>query len=375
MSRRGREAYGALQSFPSRVGSYSDPRLRGLSQSSVSLQTAISSGQGTLVTRAQQAYGVMNPDPYADAARREQEQGRRLPIQYQAPSSLAGMPSVTGQRPQDRSFFEDMHQDRSAYDARSVSGQRETLWGASGLPMSDPYNWDARHRMGYGNMRSRDTGYSQEWDTSANRERTAGRLSATGSFDQAVNPARPYFQLRARGAATQAEGTFAGNALIRVTAGNFEDGQGSQVREFWLGGGLVAVFDLMNWNNVRLNILELMADTWVEFAWTSEGLHGGDRDLYFPEHYVASASVSPVPEGAYAVIIENPVPAVAGTTIDLNWVGYVGGAPFTFTEQVSDNSPVAAPRPYAYFANPIRVKAPTFRIGTTVDLVWVLRPI
>jgi hypothetical protein len=364
-----RDLYGAL----SVVGQpYSDPRLRGLSGGSVALHTAAGASQQAAASRSERAYSVMNPDPYAAAAIRDQELGHRLPIQYQAPSSLAGRPSLTGHRPS--SGYENMYPDHSVFDSRSVAGQRQTQWGTSGTPMSDPYNWDARRQFGYGDMRSRD-GYSQDWDTPANKERTAGRLSTTGSFDQAINPARPYLQLRARGDSTQAEGSFSGNALIRVTAGNFENGQGSQVREFWLGGGLVAAFDLMNWNNVRINILEIMDDTWVEFAWTSEGLHGGDRDLYKPEHYVASADVAAVPEGAYAVIIENPVPAVAGTTIDINWVGYIGGAAFTFTEQVSDNSAVAAPRPYAYFANPVRVKAPAFRIGTTVDLVWVLRPI
>lgn len=297
-----------------------------------------------------------------------------------------GRRSLSGKLPQ--SNYQDLG-DRSIYNAGSLAGMHETFSGTYGPMGSDPYNWDARHRFGYGQMQSRGAGYSDRWDTAQAKERTAGRLTETGSFDQAVQWERPYLQLRARSLGqrpvSQAEGDYEGNALVRITAGNFQDGQGSQRRTFWLGGGLVGAFDLQAWNNVRINVLEIMPGTFVEFAWTREGLHGESRALFFPDTYTTAATSSPVPEGAYALIIENPNPAVMGTTVTLEWIGQRGGVVRTFTQDVSDNSPVAFPRPYAFFGNQIFAQAPTFRIspnaaapstmGATIDICWLLRPI
>lgn len=361
---------------PPSGGSFSDPRLRGLDGGKISASSA--------------RYSVLTGDPYEAVAREQQNLGRRLPSSFDAPSAQLGRRSLTGKLPQDDRIYQDLRNDRSVYNAGSVAGMHETFAGGTGRMGSDPYNWDARHRFGYGQLGNRGTGYSERWDTAAGKERSAGRLTKTGSFDQAVQWDRPYLQLRARsdnenGPVVEPEGSYEGNALIRLTAGNFEDGQGVQRRTFWIGGGLVAVFDLQGWNNVRLNIREILEGTFVEFAWTREGLHGENRTLYFPETYTTAATSSPVPEGAYAVTIENPVPAVSGTTVTLEWIGQIGGVVFTFTEQVSDNSVVAFPRPYQFFGVPIPVLAPTFRIAPlagapatmadTIDICWQLRPI
>lgn len=334
-------------------------------------------------------YGVMAGDPYEQVARDQQDMGRRLPSSFDTPSAQAGRQSLSGKLPAQDRVYEDLRNDRSVYNAGSIAGMHESFAGSYGSMGSDPYNWDARHRFGYGPMQSRGVGYSDRWDTAQGKERTAGKLTQTGKFDQAVQFERPYLQLRARSTpqagVVQPEGTYEGNALVRLTAGNFQDGQGVQRRTFWIGGGLVAAFDLQGWNNVNLNLIELMDDTFVEFAWTREGLHGESRALYFPQTYTTGATSSPVPEGAYALLIENPVPAVSGTTVTLEWTGQVGGAVFTFSQMVSDNSVVAFPRPYWFFGIQIPAMAPTFRIsptagapatmGATIDIVWLLRPI
>lgn len=326
-------------------------------------------GSGSGYDISAQRYAVTQGDPYEQEAARQRELGQRMPLPYQAPSALAGMPSVTGVAPEDSGYYEDMHADHASNPSGAVAGQRQTHWGSFGArtdTAGGPW-WDARHRFGYGQMQSRDTGYSDEWDTPLAKERTAGRITVTGAFDQEVMSARPYLHLRAGGVSQQAEGTYFGNALVRVTAGNFEHG-GSQVRTFWLGGGLTAEFNLKGWDNVRVETLELMDDTFMEFAWSTEGLQGvTNSTLYLPQNYTASATTSPVPQGAVSIAIEEPA---GGGPVTLEWTGQVGGAVFTFTQVVA--TPAAS---QLYFGQWIPVLAPTFRIDTSADIVWQLRPI
>ncbi len=337
-------------------------------------------------TIANRRYSLLSGDPYEKVARDQQDMGRRLPSSFDAPSAQQGRRSLSGKLP--RSSYQDLG-DASVYNAGSIAGMHETYQGTYGVPSSDPWNWDARHRFGYGQTGSRGAGFSDRWDVANAKERTAGRLTTTGAFDQAVQWDRPYLQMRARSLGQnpvhEPEGDYEGCATIRITTGNFQDGQGSQRRTFWLGGGMVAAFDLQGWNTVKINVLEILDGTFVEFAWTREGLHGDNRTLYYPDTYDTSADSSPVPEGAYAIWIENPNPAVPGTTVTLEWIGQRGGVVRTLSQDVSDNSAVAFTRPYAFFANPIQAIAPTFRIsptagapatmGASVDIAWMLRPI
>lgn len=348
---------------PSSTPPFVDHRLRGLDPNQVSMR-----GAGGYDMSAQR-YAVTQGDPYEQEAQRQRDLGQRMPLPYQFPSALAGMPSLTGVRPEDQNNYADMHSDAASNPAASVAGQRETQWGTFGARTDTAGGawFDARHRFGYGQMGSRDTGYSDEWDSPLARERTAGRLTVVGSFDQEVMPHRPYLHLRAAGSSTQPEGVYNGNALVRVTAGNFEHG-GAQVREFWIGGGLVAAFDLKGWDNVRVEVLELMTDTFVEFAWSTEGLQGyGNDTLYRPQTYTTAGTSSPIPEGAYAISIEEPA---GGGPVTLEWIGQINGAVFTFTQLVD-----AATVSQLYFGQMIPVLAPTFRIDTSADIVWYLRPI
>lgn len=348
----------------------SDPRLRGLSPTDI----VASRGPVDMVNAKDT---VMNDDPRTIAYRRARETGKRLPLQYEAPSALAGRPSLVGTSLEDQRIYAPVHPDAAVWHGAQNAGWRTTQSGLVGSLADEQWGWDTRKRFGYGPMGSRD-GFSDQWDTTTALERTAGSLTATGVFDQKVDPERPYLQLRATGRSVQAEGTYDGNAVMRVTASNYENGSARMVREFWLGGGMVASFNLKGWNVVKIRIQEILADTEVQFAWTIRGLHGDDRTLYLPRRWTAADAAAgltqAVPEGAYAVMIENPIPAVTGTTVTLTWTGRSGGV-FSFVQQVSDNSPVATPRPYAFFGDPVPVKAPTFMISDACDLVWMIRPI
>lgn len=375
------ESYGALavksrassssaRPLPASTAGFTDHRLRGLDLGS--------GGAGGGYDLAARRYAVGRADPHDLVSRRELEIGRRRPLPYDAPSALAGMPSITGQDPRSANIYTDLHSNYAAVPSASVAGQRQTQAGTFGARTDTAGGawWPARKRFGYGQMGSRDTGYSEEWDTSANRERRSGRVTQVGAFSQKVDGNWPWLRLTARGEATLAEGTYSGMALVRITAGLSQGGGEEQSRLFWIGGGLVASFDLKGWDQVKVEVVEIVAGTFVGFAWTTEALPGDNSSLYLPETYVASALVSPTPEGAYAVTIENPAEAVPGTTVTLRWVGRFGGAPFTFTQLVSDNSPVVgSTRPYVYFGEPIPVLGPTFRIDTNVDMVWWERTI
>lgn len=365
------ERFGSLPTLTPEVG-FVDPRLRGLDLSGGG--AAPQGGYDLAAARL----AVTRGDPYDQVARREREIGRRSPLPYQTPSAMAGDPSLYGRPVEQTNIHQDLSSSQAVVPAHSVSGQRQTHAGSYGArtdTAGGPW-WDARHRFGFGQMGSRGTGYSEEWDTPANRERRSGRLYNTTSFSQEVDPNWPWLRLRARGDSTVAgEGTYSGNALIRVTSGLHEGGGAEQTRTFWLGGGFTGNFDLKGWDQARIEILEILDGTFVEFAWSTEALPGDNSTLYFPQAYTTSGLVTAVPEGAYAVTIENPTPAVPGALINLIWQGRLSGAPFTFTQPVSDNSPVAGTRPNVYFGEPIPTLGPAFRIDTSVDLVWWLRTI
>ena len=374
-----RESYGAApassvtRQAPSSTPGYTDHRLRGLDLGASGASGAPGGGYDLAARR----YAVGHTNPYDEVAQREQEIGRRTPLPYQAPSALAGMPSVTGQDPRAANNYVDLHSNYAAVPAASIGGQRQTQSGTFGARTDTAGGawYDARKRLGYGESGSRGTGYSAEFDSGAGRERRSGRVTQVGAFSQDIDPQWPWLRLTARGSATLAEGSYSGMSLVRITAGLHEGGGEEQTRLFWIGGGLVASFDLAGWDNVKVEVIEMVTGTFVCFAWTSEALPGDNSSLYLPETYVASALVAPSPEGAYAVTIENPAPGVPGTTVTLRWVGRLAGVPFTFTQLVSDNSVVAGTRPYVYFGEPIPVLGPSFRIDTDVDMVWWERTI
>ena len=344
---------------------YTDHRLRGLDPRSI----GSSQGRSDPYDISAARYSLQAGDPYEKAARNQEDMGHRFPLPYQSPSALAGMPSLSGRPVGDSAIYESLHNDHSVNPAASVSGQRQTQAGTFGTlqDTNGGPHWDARKRFGYGQMGSRGTGYDDRWDTKSGEERTAGRLEKATTFDQEIMPHRPYLHLRAGGAASLAEGQYDGNAIFTVVAGNFQHG-GTQIRQFWVGGGTVACFDLRGWDSVKIKLEELLDGTFAEFAWTDRGLAGQHRSLMYPDTYTSSASVVPVPQGAYAIAIEDP----RGGPTTLEWTGRrSGNALWTFTEEVD----TPASRSGIYYGQKIEVKGPTFKMSTSGDITWFLRPI
>lgn len=343
---------------------YSDPRLRGIDPDQVGL------GGGKMNPYDARA-AIMKGDPNQLAVRQASELGARVPAHYQTPSSMMGMPSMTGVAPEDQAYYQDLHSDSSVNPSGSVAGQRQTHWGGFGAQTDDQGGawWDARKRFGYGQLGARDAGYSDQYDNPVAQERTAGRLESPTIFDQEVMSNRPYLHIRAGGFSAQAEGEYDGNAIVRVIAGNFQHGA-QESRRFWVGGGIVAAFDLRGWDNVRINVEELLENTFVEFAWTTDGLDGESRWLLFPEAYTTAATSSPVPPGAYALAVESPTPGVPAVTT-LEWTGRrPTNAVWTMTEIIGD--PTVS---NTFYGQQIPVKAPTFRLNTSGDILWFIRPI
>lgn len=315
-------------------------------------------------------YRITQGDMYEQQARAEIDRGNRMPLPYQSPSALAGMPSASGVDPRQAANYMNLHARHAVNAAPNVAGRRQTLEGGFGAPPDrvNPDQWfDARKRFGYGEAQSRGPGYSDRWDSQQGEERTAGRLESPTTFDQQVFRERSYLHIRAGGeAVVPGEGTYNGNAILRVTVGNFKNG-GAESRQFWLGGGLVACFDLRGWENIRFELIELLDGTFVEFAWTDRGLQGPDRSLQYPDVYQTSLLTVPVPEGAYALTIDDP-----GAPVNLFWTGRrLGNIPWTFQEQVN----TAASGASTYFGQLIPVRAPTIRMDANVDVLWWLRPI
>ena len=146
------ETFGAAAAAPAPApafggtGGFTDPRLRGLDLGS--------GGGGDGYDYAARRYAVGRADPYEQIARREIEIGRRMPGQYQAPSALAGMPSITGRDPLDDNIYQDLHSEHAVMPAASVAGQRQTHYGTFGARTDTQGGawWDAHDRT------DRDTG-------------------------------------------------------------------------------------------------------------------------------------------------------------------------------------------------------------------------
>lgn len=369
---------------------FSDPRLEGIPGLSVGPAMSgmrgggmpggqAGQGQGSGgYDLAAQRYMVTHEDPYAEMARRETEIGRRMPRPYQAASAMAGqmLPPERGE-----SQYTEIYDATAAYNSANYSGQHSTQWGTIGRPDVRPAYWDARQQFGAMGSRSRD-GFSDEWDARAGRERRSGRLDGNMStMSQRIDPRFPYLRLRAYGATTDGGNAYNGNAQVRVTAGLSETGGAQPSRLFWLGGGFNGEFDLQGFEQCTVEVVDILAGTWVEFAWATNGMQSGSKDLFLPQRITPAVGGMSVPEGAYQVIVEDPTPGVAGSIVTIAWTtanAAGGGVDLVFTQTVSDNSlPVVTG---SYFGQRLDVLgtnvAWTLPGGiASVDVVWILRTI
>ena len=347
-----------------------DARLRGVSPLGLS-------GARPGASRADRSYKVTHGDPYDEVARKEAEIGRRMPLPYQSASALAGTLPMNKQRYQTQ--YEDLHNEHAVYAAPTVAGRRMTAVGTYGADQAQTIPWTARDRFGYGRLGARGGGgYDETWDARNARERRSGRLTDTTRFSQAVDHRYPFLFIVARGEAVPGVGDLVnGNARIRVTAGLSETGGAEVIREVWLGGGLTARFDMQGWDQVTIQVLDLLDGTNVQFAWVTNGLQSANAQgsLYLPQRVTRGAGAQPVPEGAYAVVVEDPSLAVPGTTVDLVWTTFGAAFPgdVTMSVEVDDGASGTTNQ----FGQPLPVlgTAITFVGAGTLDVVWFLRSI
>jgi hypothetical protein len=348
--------------------SYTDARLRGLSMRTSSGARSSSESGYDFSARA---YQVTHEDPYEEQARREQELGRRMPAPYQAASALAGTLPF-GQSPAYyKSQYEDLHSDASVWPAASEAGRRMTQSGTFGSNEFEPDMWDARARAGFGRSGSRGPGFDEEWDARGGRERRSGRVTAVGLFSQKVDPRWPFLYLAAKGDVTSGGNAYSGNAFLRVEAGLSETGGAEQVRDFYLGGGMTAQFDLHGWDTATIRVTRILAGTWVEFAWVTNGIRT-DTTLFYPQTFVPAAGAVQVPQGAYALYIEDPTPAVPATITNVTWITQgagVGGADLSFLVEVGDTNT------NNQYGQPLPTLGTAVQISAAVDAVWALRGI
>jgi hypothetical protein len=352
----------------------SDARLRGLPQAGLSgMRVGGLTGGGR---RGDHAYAVTHSDPYEEVARKEAELGRRMPLPYQAPSALAGQLPMSNDRYQ--SQYEHLHSEHAVYAAPAVSGRRMTQAGTFGMDQAQVIPWTARDKFGYGRIGARGGGgYDEWWDARNARERRSGRLSDTTRFSQAVDHRFPFLHLVARGVVTVPERTIDGNARVRVTAGLSETGGAEAIREFWIGGGLTARFDMQGWDQVTIEVLDLVDGTNVQFAWVTNGLQASDSQgtLYLPQRVARGGVGIPVPEGAYAIVIEDPALALPGTVVPVTWTTVGAALPgnVTFSVDVDDGASGTTNQ----FGQRLPVLGTTVDFGGvgTLDVVWFLNSI
>ena len=133
-----------------------------------------------------------------------------------------------------------------------------------------------------------------------------------------------------------------------------------------MGGGWTGQFNLQGWDTVKIEVLELLTNSNVQFAWSSEGLENGNQDLFLPES-VDTGVPLPVPNGAYAILVEDPTGGVPTT---LAWETILT-AGFTDIVTTFAGGPL--------YGQPIPTKGTLFSViqagAATVDVVWLLRPI
>jgi hypothetical protein len=351
-----------------------DARLRGLPQAGLS---GSRHGSGTAMPSASdRRFAITHTDPYEEVARKEAELGRRMPLPYQAPSALAGHLPMPDDRYQ--SQYESLHNDHSIYASHQVAGRRMTQYGSFGSDQAQVIPWNARDRFGYGRIGARGGGgYDEIWDARNARERRSGRLSDPTRFSQAVDHRYPFLHIVARGVNETPEATYEGNAHMRVTAGLSETGGAELTREFWLGGGLTARFDLQGWDQVTIEVINLLDNTNVQFAWVTNGLQSSDPQgtLYLPQQVDRGSPFIPVPEGAYAVVIEDPALAVPGTVLSVTWrtAGAALPGDVNVTVDVDDGTTGTNNQ----FGQPLNVLGTVVDFGGvgTLDLVWLLNSI
>lgn len=293
-----------------------------------------------LAAMAERIEGLRYPgilSSFQSEAAQERMMGERFPMPYQAVRA-----ELNPIREYPDSHFPPM------YRARQLGGQRRTMWGdfARDQELFDSdVSSEARHTVLAPVRHSRDRfdGYEGE----ENRQ-TSGRLSTVGeSFNASIPRARPNLVLEIVGN---------GMALMTVEAGQAMGGA-VLTRQFVLGNGFTAGFELGNYSSVLVRVDSLDANIRVQWSFTNQLLLASDRNLYLPQYLVGGVEV-PVPSGAFAVIPALGAPGWQWRTTQ-GFVGVFGGAGIAIQANVLNHVMGGWATPPA---------------GSDNQVLWVLRP-
>ncbi len=281
----------------------------------------------------QASQGYANPYEWAEYL--ENQLGRRFPDPYDAVAAeVVRDARMTGP-----------YLASHVVPAQGVAGRRMTPWGTFGRGVGLAENSPRRLQLSRYDQRQLEIE-----DAAEQSYRYSGRISQ-GSSSQYVHKTRPILQLRA--SRINPDGTAAFDALVRVTAGAF--GGAEQIRTFILGGGYTGVFDLTDWDSVRVEILGIEAGAHVEFAWVRGSTQLGDQRLYLPAR--VTAAVADVPQGAFQVVLD----AADGGWQWINAQALAVGAQ-TITVAIASN--VAS-----------EIMGARFRPSAQNDVMWIMRSI
>ena len=318
---------------------------------------------------------------------------RRSVYDRTSPGQRVALAPGPGVRQDSPYFYTDLHPN-AVWPAAAVAGRRMTQMGTYGDERNPERYWeDARERV----QRQESGGRAPSY-TSSDAPRIPFRRSGTlgrpvgesipSAWSQNVPCDYPFLHLKAGGEITASggEGTFVGNCRIRVTAGMFETGGATAVRTFWLGGGLTGQFNLAGWDQCTVEVLDMEEGTNVSFAWVTTGMQASNQTLYMPTTLAQSGAGTPVPEGAYALVMQDTGPGTLTSEAAITWytLDPVGAAPaggISMTINIGNGT--------SSFATANQFGTPLPVLGTNIaftgitppdatviaDIVWLLRPI
>lgn len=232
------------------------------------------------------------PRGCADLSMLEQmELGRRFPRPYDA--ALAEVQA------ENQAWFpvQQMHPRHAAFVGRDIAGQRR--WSRGGYGVGTP-DWQmdprgARQRIGARTDGGRGIGLLDAYDLDGSNFRYSGSLpvGTTQTTSQRVPCDRPVVRLLATG----------GMMRVEATVGS-QNGGTEDTREFFLGNGYTATFDLAAWDFFKCRVIQTDATAKLSYAWLSGQSAAGNQDLFLVQHMTVALADYDVPKGAYQAVFQ-----------------------------------------------------------------------
>jgi len=247
----------------------------------------------------------------------QMEMGMRFPRPYDA--SMAEIMAENaawwpGQTP-------DLHPRHAVYTHRDIAGQRRWSGGGYGVGTARE-QMDSRmprQRAGARTDGGRGVGLIDAYDLDGSNFRYSGSLTQ-GSLEvtsQRVPCDRPVIRLISTG----------GMMRVRATIGS-ANGGAEDTREFFLGNGYQATFDLAAWDFFKLRILQTDATSKFSWAWISGQSAAGNQELILVQHLGIPNVPYDVPQGSFEAVFKTTdtalrwdnttVEGVGASTFDVN---------------------------------------------------------